>query len=132
MQTTQDITNDRIAWDWFSCDTTSIPVDWSTVMLAQVEGKGPSCACGNGKCCASTVYAETNARDVSKMMARLRAVPAQTWLVAAICLDERNPKTEMRVLVFTSVLQSIKMRSEVYPMISIATGMMKIDDEEVV
>lgn len=70
--------------------------------------------------------------DVSKMMARLRAVPVQTWLVAAICLDERNPKTEIRVLVFTSVLQSIKMRSEVYPMIAIATGMMKIDDEEMV
>ena len=62
MQQTQDITNDRIEWDWFSCDTTSIPIDWSSVMLAEVEGKGPSCACGNGKCCANTVYAEKNAR----------------------------------------------------------------------
>ena len=62
MEQTQDITNDRIEWDWFTCDTTAIPVDWSTVMLAEVEGKGPACACGYGKCCASTKYAETNAR----------------------------------------------------------------------
>eukprot|EP00956_Cyclotella_meneghiniana_P024716 scaffold50014_cov66-Cyclotella_meneghiniana.AAC.8 len=53
------VTND----DWFgwTCDTI-LPVDWSSVMLAEVEGKGPACACGNGKCCADTVYEETNAR----------------------------------------------------------------------
>ena len=62
MEQIQDITNDKTEWDWFSCDTTSIPIDWSSVMLAEVEGKGPSCACGNGKCCANTVYVEKNAR----------------------------------------------------------------------
>ena len=56
----QDITNHHIEWDWFSCDTTSIPI-CDRVTKSSVEGKGPSCKCAYGKCCGSR-DAEANDR----------------------------------------------------------------------
>ena len=42
LEQVQDITNHHKEWDWFSCDTTSIPI-WDQVTTSSVEGKGPSC-----------------------------------------------------------------------------------------
>lgn len=60
LEQVQDITNHHKEWDWFSCDTTSIPI-WDQVTTSSVEGKGPSCKCAYGKCCGSR-DAEANDR----------------------------------------------------------------------